>query len=307
MTRLVIPIPNRDFDPSEVAVPWQVLKAAGHDIDFATPDGAPGHADELMISGQGLDWWGLVPGLRHLALVGLALRANRPARDAYKKLEADPAFLHPRRYEELRASDYDALVLPGGHRARGMRAYLESASLRAFVGDFFDSGKPVGAICHGVQLAAHAISRRTGKSVLYGKKTTSLTWSLERRAWWVGRIFRFWDPHYYRTYLEREGEAGGYRAVEMEVRRVLASPEDYLDVPDSDPDRARKRSGRHRDGPNDDRFAFVVRDGAYVSARWPGDAHTFARTLAEVIAETGTSSHQGLLAENPPMTHVSQA
>jgi putative intracellular protease/amidase len=28
----------------------------------------------------------------------------------------------------------------------------------------------------------------------------------------------------------------------------------------------------------------VVRDGNYVSARWPGDAHTFAKTLAEVIA-----------------------
>jgi hypothetical protein len=30
-----------------------------------------------------------------------------------------------------------------------------------------------------------------------------------------------------------------------------------------------------------------VRDGAYVSARWPGDAHTFARTFAEVLAEVG--------------------
>jgi putative intracellular protease/amidase len=33
--------------------------------------------------------------------------------------------------------------------------------------------------------------------------------------------------------------------------------------------------------------AFVVRDGRYVSARWPGDAHTFAKTLAGVIAEAG--------------------
>jgi putative intracellular protease/amidase len=309
MTRLVIPIPNCDFDPSEVAVPWHVLKAAGHDIDFATPDGAPSHADELMISGLGLDWWGFVPGLRYFRLVGLALRANRPAREAYERLEADRAFLRPRRYEELRAGDYDALVLPGGHRARGMRAYLESAALRDFVGDFFDSGKPVGAICHGVQLAAHAISKRTGKSVLHGKKTTSLTWALERRAWTVGRIFRFWDPHYYRTYLERDGEAPGYRAVEMEVRRVLASSDDYLDVPDGDPDRARKRSGRYRDGPNDDRFAFVVRDGSYVSARWPGDAHTFARILAKVIAEAGagTSSNTGPLAGDPRMTHAPRA
>jgi hypothetical protein len=26
-----------------------------------------------------------------------------------------------------------------------------------------------------------------------------------------------------------------------------------------------------------------VRDGSYVSARWPGDAHTFARTFCEVL------------------------
>jgi putative intracellular protease/amidase len=40
-----------------------------------------------------------------------------------------------------------------------------------------------------------------------------------------------------------------------------------------------------RDTWDDDRAAFVVRDGDYVSARWPGDAHTFARRFAEVLAE----------------------
>jgi hypothetical protein len=31
----------------------------------------------------------------------------------------------------------------------------------------------------------------------------------------------------------------------------------------------------------------VVRDGNYVSARWPGDAHTFAKTFAAVLADRG--------------------
>lgn len=30
-----------------------------------------------------------------------------------------------------------------------------------------------------------------------------------------------------------------------------------------------------------DRHAFVVEDGNYVSARWPGDAYLFARTFIE--------------------------
>jgi hypothetical protein len=29
----------------------------------------------------------------------------------------------------------------------------------------------------------------------------------------------------------------------------------------------------------------LVRDGNYVSARWPGDAHTFARLFANVLTE----------------------
>ena len=39
-----------------------------------------------------------------------------------------------------------------------------------------------------------------------------------------------------------------------------------------------------RDSLDDARPAFVVRDGNYVSARWPGDVHTFATTFAGVLA-----------------------
>ena len=69
------------------------------------------------------------------------------------------------------------------------------------------------------------------------------------------------------------------------MTRALARPEDYLDVPPGTPDYARKTDGRHRDTQSDDRPAFVVRDGVYVSARWPGDAHTFARTLLAVMSD----------------------
>jgi putative intracellular protease/amidase len=33
----------------------------------------------------------------------------------------------------------------------------------------------------------------------------------------------------------------------------------------------------------DDRHAFVVQDGRYVSARWPGDAYLFARTFLRLL------------------------
>jgi hypothetical protein len=35
-----------------------------------------------------------------------------------------------------------------------------------------------------------------------------------------------------------------------------------------------------RDSVSNARPAFVVDDGGYVSARWPGDTHTFAATVS---------------------------
>jgi putative intracellular protease/amidase len=283
---VLIALPSRDYDPSEVAVSWQILTAAAHRLAFATPDGLPAAADPRMLSGEGLDLWGFVPLVRRLKALGLLLRANQDARRAHDAMLRDAAFAAPARYEDLRIADYDALVLPGGHWARGMRRYLEDPALQRFVGAFFDSGKPVAAICHGVVLAARSPSARTGRSALWGRRTTALTWRLERAAFSTMRLIgRVWDPGYYRTYSERSGEPAGFRSVEAEVTRALASPTDFLDVPRDAADRFRRSSGLFRDSASDPRPAWVVRDGNYVSARWPGDAHTFASTFAAVLAE----------------------
>ena len=85
MVRVLMPLPARDFDPSEAAVSWRVLVDAGHSVHFATPDGRPAAADGIMLTGQGLDPWGAIPLLRNVPLVGLLLRANRDARRAYAK------------------------------------------------------------------------------------------------------------------------------------------------------------------------------------------------------------------------------
>ncbi len=283
MARVLIPLPARDFDPSEAAISWQVLSKAGHSVSFATPDGRLAVADDMMLSGEGLDPWGGIPLLRQLPLIGLLMRANREARDAYGAMVADPNYAAPLRWDAVDPSVFDGLLLPGGHRARGMRQYLESEKLQHCVADFFKAQKPVAAICHGVLLAARSISPRTGRSMLYGYKTTALTWALENSAWKVARITRFWDPNYYRTYLEQPGEPDGYMSVQQEVTRSLASLADFLDVPKADPDFRRKTSGMQRDTMDDARPAFVVQDRNYVSARWPGDVHTFAKAFAALL------------------------
>ena len=283
MATILIPLPQQDFDPSEVAVSWSVLSARGHRVAFATPEGTPGAGDALMLTGRGLDPWGWVPGLRRLPLIGLVLRANRAARAAYCALAADPAFRAPLRWDGVDTEAFDGLLLPGGHRARGMRAYLESRVLQQLVARFFDADKPVAAICHGVVLAARSRSRGSGRSVLHGRRTTALTWALERRAARLTRWTRFWDPGYYRTYRESPGQSAGYCSVQQEVTRALADPSDFHDVPADAPDYRRKTSGLARDALSDSRPAFVVADGSYVSARWPGDVHTFALAFADVL------------------------
>jgi hypothetical protein len=44
-----------------------------------------------------------------------------------------------------------------------------------------------------------------------------------------------------------------------------------------------KTSGLARDTVTDSRPAFVVDDGSYLSARWPGDTYTFAKALSRKL------------------------
>ncbi len=281
---VLIPLPNQDFDPTEVAITWKVMRDNGIEIEFATMDGATPEADQMMLSGEGLDLWGALPLLNQFKLLGLLLRAGPATRQAYRVMAQDPRFLRPIKFSAIDIDRFQGLVLPGGHRARGMRAYLENTALQDKVAAFFDSGKPVGAVCHGVVLAARSISPLTGRSVLHGRKTTGLPWAMERKAWrlmqWAGR---FWDAGYYRTYRETPDEPPGYWSVQAEVTRALACDSDFVDVPDDAPHSFMKNSGIFRDSTYESRPAWVVTDGNYVSARWPGDVYAFSRQLSLLV------------------------
>jgi putative intracellular protease/amidase len=283
MGTVLIPIPDRDFDPTEVAVSWRVLAGDGHRVVFATESGAPGVADDIMVTGRGLDFWSALPLLANVPVVGLALRANKAGRGAYRDMLRSAEYQHPVSWSQASLDGVDALLLPGGHRARGMRSYVDSDVLQRLVVDAFARGLVVGAICHGVLLAARSVDPATGHSVLYGRKTTSLTWAMERLAWRLTRITRFWDRDYYRTYTEEPGQPAGYMSVQSEVTRALKDPTDFRDVDGATPHRLLKSSGMVRDTATDSRPAFVVDDGGYVSARWPGDTHTFASVVSQKL------------------------
>ena len=75
-----------------------------------------------------------------------------------KDIEVDRAV------EEVDASEYDALMVPGGVGNPDQLRGDENAV--AFVRDFFEQGKPVAAICHGPWVLVEA-------GVVDGRKVTS--------------------------------------------------------------------------------------------------------------------------------------
>jgi putative intracellular protease/amidase len=283
MAKILLPLPGLDCDPTETAIPWQILTERGHDVVFATPNGEPSQPDDIMLTGRGLDLWGWIPGFRRFPLIGRLLAANKHARRAFQKMSRSQAFLTPLRWDEIDARQYDGLILPGGHRARGIRPYLESKDIQNAVIFFFKNDKAIGAICHGALIPARSIDPETQRSVLFGRKTTGLTWQLEGTGARIGRFVRFWDPHYYRTYLEEPGQPPGYMSVEHEIIRSLEHATDFLDVPPDAEHYKRKTSGLARDTMMDQSASWVVQDGNYVTARWPGDAHAFAIRFAGLL------------------------
>jgi protease I len=247
MARVLMPLPTQDFDPTESGVPWHVLTAAGHQVVFATPSGQLARADPRMLTGAGL------------GLLKPFLAADRHGRLAYLAMQASPAFRAPLAYAALRFEDYDALLLPGGH-AKGMREYLESHVLQGLVTAMFAHDKPVGAICHGVVLVVRSLGP-DGRSVLHGRQTTALLKSQEMLAY---HLTRLWLHDYYRTYP---------RTVQGEICEALASPSDFITGP----------MPLRRDAPGRLRRGFTHRDGNYLSARWPGDAHRFANEFRDML------------------------
>ena len=50
--RVLVPLPDRDFDVTEVAVPWRILRDAGHQAVFATErPGVLPAADPRLLTG----------------------------------------------------------------------------------------------------------------------------------------------------------------------------------------------------------------------------------------------------------------
>jgi putative intracellular protease/amidase len=239
-----MPLPDHDFDVTEAAVPWRLVREAGHEVVFTTEGGGSAPvADPRLLDGVLFGKLGAEP--EPVAL--------------YREMERDEAFRNPLSWADLDVQAYGGLLLTGGH-APGMRQYLGSRQLQGKVAEFWATGRPVGAICHGVLVLARTIDPATGACVLRGRTTTCLPKYMERSAylataWRLGRYYRTYPAYVEEEVVAALGDSGRF----VRGPRVLSA----------------------RGTATDDSPAFTVEDGAYVSARWPGDSYLYARKFIE--------------------------
>lgn len=111
----------------EVMVPFQALQAVGHTVHAVCPDKAAGDNIRTAIHDfEGDQTYSEKPGHN------FTLNAS---------------------FAEVKADDYDALVIPGGRAPEYIRL---NKTVLAITQHFFQANKPVAAVCHGAQVLAAA-------------------------------------------------------------------------------------------------------------------------------------------------------
>ncbi|RFS20062.1 hypothetical protein DVR12_20285 [Chitinophaga silvatica] len=246
--KVLIPLPDYGFDPTEAAIPWSLLTANGHEVYFATPSGYSSMCDMRILRGTGLGIWKPF------------LMAGTKASLEYNYMSNSDTFCNPYKYTSLHPEEFDALLLPGGHD-KAIKEYLESPILQEIIADYFVNSRPVAAICHGVLLVARSMNPLTQKSVLFNYKTTALLTKQERMAY---QLTRLWLKDYYLTYPI---------SVQDEVTSLLASPSQFIEGP----------LPMLKDSITHPERGFSLLDRHYLSARWPGDVYHFANAFLEML------------------------
>lgn len=99
-----------------------------------------------------------------------------PAQDRFKAdKKAREVLAHTHRLDAVSAKDFDAVFYPGGHGP--MWDLAEDPISIALIESFYDSGKPVAAVCHAPGVL-HRV-RHAGGSIVRGKRVTGFTNSEE--------------------------------------------------------------------------------------------------------------------------------
>ncbi|CAL9317822.1 type 1 glutamine amidotransferase domain-containing protein [Streptomyces sp. SudanB25_2051] len=145
----------------EVAASHRVLVEAGHSVDIATPGGVRPTVDAISLDERG----GVDP-------------AEGAAFASYLQ-SIEPDLAAPLDLATVRAADYDAFYLPGGHAP--MADLADDARLGALLADADASGRVIAALCHGVAGLLSA-TRTDGAFLFAGRGLTGFTDEEEKQG-----------------------------------------------------------------------------------------------------------------------------
>lgn len=148
----------------ELAAPYYVFKEVGADITVASPKGGQVPLDPKS---QGI------------------IIATRNTKRFLKDGEAMNFISDSMVLSEIKADDFDAVFLPGGHGP--LWDLADNKILKQLLEAFDTDGKPIGAVCHGV-VGLVSLQNDQGEFLVKGKRLTGFSNSEEESAGLTGVV-----------------------------------------------------------------------------------------------------------------------
>src|SRR5271156_3423785 len=138
----------------EALHPYEVLTAAGFEVDLASETGTCGF-DDVSLTPPFLS------GSDHAIL-------NNPKHPFMVKIKSQL-----KKASDLKKEEYGLFFASAGHSA--LYDYPTAKGLQAIAADVWDRGGIVGTVCHGPAILPGIIDSKTGKSIVEGKTVTGFT------------------------------------------------------------------------------------------------------------------------------------
>ncbi|MDP0489970.1 MAG: type 1 glutamine amidotransferase domain-containing protein [Verrucomicrobiota bacterium JB023] len=141
------------FFLSEAAHPYEVFVEAGHEVVLASPEGGKAPVDPKSLK--------------------LEDDANKGFWQKFGNGDSDqPAVVDTVPLEKIEVGEFDGIFFAGGHGT--MWDLPDSEVVQTTIRDMYESGKPVGAVCHGPAALVN-VTLENGKKLVAGKTMAVFT------------------------------------------------------------------------------------------------------------------------------------
>lgn len=165
--RVVVLASNYGLWAEELQAPWDALRKAGHDVTLATRWGKKPLPLVLSMDPTFVD-----PVQNTPINPAEVVRRNQ-------ELLAGPEWANPIKFTDIKAADYDAIVLVGGPGSA--LDMVGNPKIHKLLVEAFQANKLIGALCYAVGCLVFARNPKTTKSIIHGKTVVAhpAAWDFE--------------------------------------------------------------------------------------------------------------------------------